>query len=173
MECAIIVVGTFSVLSAATLRQTSQAPAQIPPLWSPPAVSLVALHDWSFLFCPGLLAGVASGVLLGYLMYRAVRPRHLLGIRRVSVHASIPAARNRLSSLEAGLWTLPWALAFILGSNLTPILARRISPAFLMAGGLVLAAFGFGVFTQIDATSDFTAIVSGFVIVNSANTMLP
>jgi MFS transporter, DHA2 family, multidrug resistance protein len=69
-----------------------------------------------------------------------------------------------LSPLEAGLWTLPWALAFILGSNVTPVLARRISPAFLMAGGLVLAAFGFGVFTQIDATSGFAAIVSGSVI---------
>jgi MFS transporter, DHA2 family, multidrug resistance protein len=69
-----------------------------------------------------------------------------------------------LSPLEAGLWTLPWALAFILGSNATPVLARRISPAFLMAGGLVLAAIGFGVFTQIDATSGFAAIVSGSVI---------
>ena len=40
-----------------------------------------------------------------------------------------------LSPLEAGLWTLPWAIAFILGSNLTPLIVRRFSPASVMAGG--------------------------------------
>src|ERR671914_791318 len=43
-----------------------------------------------------------------------------------------------LSPLEAGLWTLPWALAFVVGSMLTPRLVRRVRPAFLMAGGMVL-----------------------------------
>jgi hypothetical protein len=33
--------------------------------------SLVALHGRSFLFGPGLFAGVANGLLLGYLMYRS------------------------------------------------------------------------------------------------------
>jgi Domain of unknown function (DUF4386) len=33
--------------------------------------SLVALHDWTFLFGPGVLAGVGNGMLLGYLMYRS------------------------------------------------------------------------------------------------------
>jgi DHA2 family multidrug resistance protein-like MFS transporter len=69
-----------------------------------------------------------------------------------------------LSPLEAGLWTLPWALAFVVGSNLTPLVVRRVPPAPLMAAGLVLAAVGFGVFTQVDATSGFTAIVAGSVI---------
>ncbi|MDQ3985505.1 MAG: MFS transporter [Actinomycetota bacterium] len=69
-----------------------------------------------------------------------------------------------LSPLEAGLWTLPWALAFIVGSNLTPVIARRVAPAFVMAGGLALAALGFGVFTQVDATSGFAVIVIGSVV---------
>ncbi|MGH2488718.1 MAG: MFS transporter, partial [Candidatus Limnocylindria bacterium] len=34
-----------------------------------------------------------------------------------------------LSPLEAGLWTLPWALGFVVGSNLTPVIARRVRPA--------------------------------------------
>jgi MFS transporter, DHA2 family, multidrug resistance protein len=69
-----------------------------------------------------------------------------------------------LSPLEAGLWTLPWALAFVVGSNLTPVLARRVRPAFLMGGGLVLASAGFAVFTQVDAGTGFGAIVIGSVI---------
>jgi MFS transporter, DHA2 family, multidrug resistance protein len=69
-----------------------------------------------------------------------------------------------LSPLEAGLWTLPWALGFVLGSNLTPVIARRVRPAFLMAGGLVLASFGFLVFTQIDAAAGFIEVVTGSVL---------
>jgi hypothetical protein len=40
--------------------------------------SLVAFHDWTFLFGPGLFAGVGNGMLLGYLMYRSdLVPRKL------------------------------------------------------------------------------------------------
>jgi DHA2 family multidrug resistance protein-like MFS transporter len=69
-----------------------------------------------------------------------------------------------LSPLEAGLWTLPWALAFIVGSNLTPLIVRRVRPAFVMAAGLTLAALGFAVFTQVDAASVFAVIVVGSVL---------
>jgi DHA2 family multidrug resistance protein-like MFS transporter len=69
-----------------------------------------------------------------------------------------------LSPLEAGLWTLPWALAFIVGSNLTPVIVRRVRPAFVMAAGLVLAALGFAVFTQVDAASVFAVILVGSVL---------
>jgi DHA2 family multidrug resistance protein-like MFS transporter len=46
-----------------------------------------------------------------------------------------------LSPLKAGLWTLPWALAFIVGSNLTPVIVRRVRLAYVMAAGLALAAW--------------------------------
>ena len=69
-----------------------------------------------------------------------------------------------LSPLQAGLWTLPWALSFVVGSNLTPMLVRRFRPAFVMGAGLLLAAVGFGVFTQVDASSGFGVIVTGSVI---------
>lgn len=64
-----------------------------------------------------------------------------------------------MSPLEAGLWTLPWALSFVVGSNVTPILARRIDPAWLMGGGLVIAALGFGVLLGVDAGSGLALIV--------------
>ena len=68
-----------------------------------------------------------------------------------------------LSPLEAGLWTLPWALAFVVGSQATPKLAQRFAPTTIMAAGLALAALGFVVFTQVDATTGFAMIVTGSV----------
>src|SRR5262249_7993144 len=58
-----------------------------------------------------------------------------------------------LSPFDAGLWSLPWALSFVVGSTLTPHLARPVQPAALMTGGLALAAFGFALFTRIDAST--------------------
>ena len=45
-----------------------------------------------------------------------------------------------LSPLDAGLWTVPWALAFVVGSLLTPALVRRAEERTALVGGLVLAA---------------------------------
>lgn len=69
-----------------------------------------------------------------------------------------------LSPLQAGLWSLPWAGAFVVGSMLTPMLVRRIRPAYLMAVGLALAAPGFFVFTQVDARTSFAVYTIGSVV---------
>lgn len=69
-----------------------------------------------------------------------------------------------MSPLRSGLWTLPWALAFVAGSLLTPQLVRRLRPASLMAGGLAFAAAGFGIFTRIDATTGFWTFALGTTI---------
>jgi len=71
-----------------------------------------------------------------------------------------------LSPLEAGFWSLPWAGSFIVGSNLTPPLARRFRPASVMVGGLALAAVGFGLLTRVGGSSDLTVIVAGSVVYN-------
>ncbi len=68
-----------------------------------------------------------------------------------------------LSPLEAGLWMVPWALAFVVGSLLTPVLVRRFRPASVMTAGLVLAALGFGMFTQLDAASGLAVFVTASV----------
>jgi MFS transporter, DHA2 family, multidrug resistance protein len=65
-----------------------------------------------------------------------------------------------LSPLEAGLWTVPWAVAFVAGSMLTPRLVRRIRPAYVMAGGLVLAAVGLGAITRFDAATGLAFFVA-------------
>ena len=69
-----------------------------------------------------------------------------------------------LTPFEAGLWTLPWALGFVVGSNVTPILAKRFAPSTLMLAGFVLAAIGFAVLTQVDRGSGLGILVAGSVI---------
>lgn len=49
-----------------------------------------------------------------------------------------------LTPLQAGLWSLPSAIAFTLASFVTPALVGRYRPATLMAGGMVVSAAGFG-----------------------------
>jgi MFS transporter, DHA2 family, multidrug resistance protein len=69
-----------------------------------------------------------------------------------------------LSPFEAGLWTVPYACAFLVGALATPLLVRRIQPAFAMAGGLAVAAIGFGLLTQVDGDSSLATLVSGSVV---------
>jgi DHA2 family multidrug resistance protein-like MFS transporter len=47
-----------------------------------------------------------------------------------------------LSPLEAGLWSVPSALGFVAGSQVTPHIAARVGPHRLIAGGLTVAAVG-------------------------------
>ena len=69
-----------------------------------------------------------------------------------------------LSPLQAGLATLPSMLGFILGSLLVPAISRRVSPAYLMGGGLVIGAVGFAVLTQVSTESGLTVLVIGSII---------
>jgi DHA2 family multidrug resistance protein-like MFS transporter len=48
-----------------------------------------------------------------------------------------------LTPLQAGLWSLPSAIAFTLASFVTPALAARCKSATLMASGLAVSALGF------------------------------
>jgi MFS transporter, DHA2 family, multidrug resistance protein len=59
-----------------------------------------------------------------------------------------------LSPLQAGLWSLPSAAGFIVGSNLAPRILRRLRPAYVIGAGLALAAVGLGVLTQVGGSPD-------------------
>lgn len=60
-----------------------------------------------------------------------------------------------LTPLESGLWTLPWALGFVVASNVLPNLAQRVQPAWLMVAGLAIAAISFAMFTRLDESTSF------------------
>jgi DHA2 family multidrug resistance protein-like MFS transporter len=54
-----------------------------------------------------------------------------------------------LSPFEAGLWTLPGAIAFIISSNVAPRLVQRVRPVNIVTTGWILAAAGLAVLTQV------------------------
>src|SRR5438105_6808146 len=69
-----------------------------------------------------------------------------------------------LSPMRAGLWSMPFAVGFVVGSMLSPLIARRVRPAFLMGVGLVIAAVGFVALAQVDGTSGLAIIVASTVV---------
>jgi DHA2 family multidrug resistance protein-like MFS transporter len=69
-----------------------------------------------------------------------------------------------LSPMKAGLWSMPFAIGFVVGSMLSPVLARRVRPASLMGAGLVIAAAGFVALAQVDGTSGLAVIVASTVV---------
>jgi DHA2 family multidrug resistance protein-like MFS transporter len=69
-----------------------------------------------------------------------------------------------LSPFEAGLWTVPYAVGFIVGAMLTPVFLRWIRPALVIAGGLVVAGAGFAMLTQVDGESALATLVAGSVV---------
>jgi DHA2 family multidrug resistance protein-like MFS transporter len=75
-----------------------------------------------------------------------------------------------LSPLAAGLWMLPASAGFIVGSMLTPMLAGRVRPGLVMAGGLGLAAVGFGLLTRLGTghAAGLAVLVAGSVVFSLA-----
>jgi hypothetical protein len=126
-ESTVIVVGIISLLSVVTLRQdlAGAAGADAASLVTV-GKSLVALHDWTFLFGPGLMPGV-NGLLLGYLMYtsrlvpRAIAVLGLVGgplffasgtatlfglYEQVSVWGAIPTLLVTAFEMSLGVWLI-------------------------------------------------------------------
>ncbi len=75
MESVVISVGAISLLSILTLRD--DAGSADPATLEIAGQTLVAVHDWTFLFGAGFCVGV-NGLLLGWMMYRTgLMPRGL------------------------------------------------------------------------------------------------
>jgi hypothetical protein len=72
LEAAVILVGIMSIMSVYTLRQDMAGTAD-PDALLTTGNALVAVHDWSFLLGPGLMASL-NALLIGSVMYRS----HLL-----------------------------------------------------------------------------------------------
>jgi DHA2 family multidrug resistance protein-like MFS transporter len=70
------------------------------------------------------------------------------------------------SPLEAGLWSVPGAAAFVVGSQLTPPLAARVRPPVAMLGGIVVAIVGVAMLTQVGAADGPGLVVAGIVILS-------
>ena len=68
VESTIIAVGAISLLTIVTLHRESGGDSGALLVQ---AESLVAVHDWTFLFGPGFCVGVGNGIILGALMWKS------------------------------------------------------------------------------------------------------
>jgi hypothetical protein len=119
LEAAMIFVGVLAILSVYTLRQDA-AGADAGVLLTV-RDALVAVHDWTFLLGPGLMAGL-NALLIGSVMYRSgLLPRWIptLGlvggpVLLASVTATLFGAWDQISG-PAVLFAMPvavWELSF-------------------------------------------------------------
>jgi DHA2 family multidrug resistance protein-like MFS transporter len=77
-----------------------------------------------------------------------------------------------LSPFRAGLWVLPMTGAMMLGMILVPLLAPRIRPGRLIAGGLLVSGVGIGVMTQVGGSSGFGVLITGTCVMAAGFTPL-
>lgn len=122
IEAAIILVGVMSLLTILTLRSGGATDADA-------AVtvgrSLVALHDWTFLFGPKLALGVNT-VLLAFLMYRSrLVPRPIAVLGLVGGSLVFVSGTAVLFGAYADMSTLGFTAAM-------PVLAWELSVALWM-----------------------------------------
>jgi DHA2 family multidrug resistance protein-like MFS transporter len=71
-----------------------------------------------------------------------------------------------LSPLEAGLWSLPSAIAFVIGSQLAPRIVQRVRPAYLIGGGLGLGALGLFMLVQVGASGGLPMLIAASVVIS-------
>jgi DHA2 family multidrug resistance protein-like MFS transporter len=71
-----------------------------------------------------------------------------------------------LSPLEAGLWSLPSAIGFVAGSQITPRISGRVGPRALIAGGLAVAAVGMVLLAQVGGTDGLPLLVTASLVIS-------
>lgn len=71
-----------------------------------------------------------------------------------------------LSPLQAGLYSVPSAIGFIVGSQLAPRIVRRVRPAYVMGTGLAIASAGLAVLTRVGGSDGLAVVVLGSVIIS-------
>ncbi|QSB14846.1 MFS transporter [Natronosporangium hydrolyticum] len=67
-----------------------------------------------------------------------------------------------LSPLTAGLWTVPFSLATVLGMLVAPALSRWLRPAYVIGGGLLVSAVGLTGAAVLTTTGSVTWIAASY-----------
>ncbi|CAM3793346.1 MFS transporter [Smaragdicoccus niigatensis] len=68
------------------------------------------------------------------------------------------------SPFATGMWMVPSAAMFVLGSNVSPWLLRWCGPAIQLGTGLVLAAIGFGIIALVQPDQGLWQVVVGSIL---------
>jgi DHA2 family multidrug resistance protein-like MFS transporter len=69
-----------------------------------------------------------------------------------------------MGPLEAGLWTAPTGVVFILGSIFAPAVFQRFGARKVMTAGLLLAALGFAFLTQVGLRDELWILITGLLV---------
>jgi len=152
-------------------------------------IKQIAQSGISWLAVAAILAGLAIGVVFVRRQLRLADPlidlrlfripafnaslaTNLLGIFIVVGYFLIVAQYLQLvlglSPLRAGLWSLPSAGGFIVGSNLAPRILRHLRPAYVIGAGLGVAAIGLGVLTRVGGSpgADLAILAAASLVVS-------
>lgn len=70
---------------------------------------------------------------------------------------------DELSPLSTALWMLPSTLVTVVSLQIAPMLARRIKPGIVIAGGLVIVAIGYFMLTQL-GSGDLGLLIAGLIV---------
>jgi DHA2 family multidrug resistance protein-like MFS transporter len=73
-----------------------------------------------------------------------------------------------LSPLQAGLWSLPSSLGFVVGSNVAPRFVHRLPPAIVLGSALAVAAIALAVLTQVGGSIGLPIVVTASVVISLA-----
>jgi hypothetical protein len=110
LESTVIVVGLISLMSVVTLRQdlggegTDTGPLNVA------GHTLVAIHDWTFLLGPAFCAGLGTGLLVGYLMYKSqLVPRRMAIVGLVGGSLALVTA----TAVLFGAWDQTSGISFL------------------------------------------------------------
>jgi DHA2 family multidrug resistance protein-like MFS transporter len=71
-----------------------------------------------------------------------------------------------LSPLQAGLWSLPSALAFVIGSQAGPRIAQRVRPSTIVGAGLAVAGAGLVMLAFVDGAGQLVLLVAASVVIS-------
>lgn len=71
-----------------------------------------------------------------------------------------------LSPLRSGLWSLPSAAGFIVGSQLAPLIGRRVRPALVIGTGLAAAAIGLVVLLGVEPSGGLAPLVISSLMIS-------
>ncbi|MGW7022509.1 MFS transporter [Streptomyces decoyicus] len=69
-----------------------------------------------------------------------------------------------LSPMQAGLWMLPAVLAGMVAALVASGIVSKVRPAYVFGAGMVVAAAGFGLLTQVEATSGPGTVVASSIL---------
>jgi Domain of unknown function (DUF4386) len=134
VECIFTAIGIISLLTFLFMRQEGTAGTD-----AALGQAFVAIYDRAFLIGPGIFAGVANGMILGYLMYRSrLVPRGMAMLGLIGgpllVAAAIAvmfdvidhgSAVQAVATIPEALWELSFGIYLIVkGFRPSPILAE-------------------------------------------------